>query len=554
MNKIKEIIENGKENILKRKNVLFVILIVLLTIMLPCFQKNLVVGDDYEFHLGRITSLANALKNGDFPVKVHPLLAQEHGYAAGMFYPNMFLYIPAMLCVLGLDVVVSFKIFVFISMLTLILITYVSIKNITDETNSALIGTILIVLSKVVCINLYMRFAIGEYLGLIFFIPIVSGMYDFFYKDFKKPYLLFIGFSGVMNSHIITTLLAITYCVLYFILNIKHLKFKKLLKLFVVALVAVLATASFWMPMLEQFSVQKYNLSNEWVHIESEEYNLYDLFSNQKFSIGMAITLMLPMLIYALFDKRISKKAKSFVGIFFIVVLLTVSSKFWELTQEVTGIIQFKWRLLGILTVIASIAITLVVKEYVQIKELKLDSVMLFILVVSVFITLQFNIFDFKAAARMRSAEDLEKIHYANSSIGIGGEYLPIEVDYSKLKRENQGTSSTGEEVQVIKRNLQSEFVASSEYEFVEIPYIYYYGYVGNIVDLNGNIINLDIEKSENGLIKVMTNGVEGQVSVWYHGTRIQKISYIITIATNLLVIGYVICKSFIIRKNKNHI
>ena len=535
--------EKIKDFFVERRKWLFIMLITIVVILLPTFQKNLVIGDDYEFHLSRIITLAKGLENGEFPVKIHPLFARNHGYASGIFYPNMFMYIPAVLYLIGLNIVQAYNIFLLIMIFFMFVLTYDSIKNITDETNSALIGTILVILSKVKCINLYLRYAVGEFFGLIFLVPIVSGMYDFTYKDFKKPYLLFIGFFGIVNSHIISTIIAIIYCIVYFIIHLRLIKFRNVAKLFVVAILVIMITSSFWMPMIEQLSIQEYKLTDRWVHIESEEYYLYDLLSNQKFSIGLLITILMPMLIYALFDKRISNKSKKFILLLFVIMILTVTPKFWDLTKDVLGIIQFKWRLLGLLTILSSISLTLVIKEYSQILEIKLESVMMSILVLSIFFTLQFNISDFKTSARLRSAEDLDAVYYANTSIGVGQEYLPIEVNYNNIKIENQAKSNIDEEVEVTKRNLHTEFETQKDYDYIVIPSVYYYGYVGNIVDNEGKVESLKIEKADNGLVKVLTEGKEGKVSVWYNGTRIQKVSYIISLFTGFMLIAYLIIK-----------
>ena len=85
----------------------------------------------------------------------------------------------------------------------------------------------------------------------------------------------------------------------------------------------------------------------------------------------------------------------------------------------------------------------------------------------------------------------------------------------------------------------------------VEIPYIYYYGYVGNVTDENGNVEPLKIEKSDNGQVEIITEGKEGKVSVWYNGTKIQKISYLVTAFSAILVLGLVILKRTKMRKNK---
>ena len=96
--------EKIKDFFVERRKWLFIMLITIVVILLPTFQKNLVIGDDYEFHLSRIITLAKGLENGEFPVKIHPLFARNHGYASGIFYPNMFMYIPAVLYLIGLNI------------------------------------------------------------------------------------------------------------------------------------------------------------------------------------------------------------------------------------------------------------------------------------------------------------------------------------------------------------------------------------------------------------------------------------------------------------------
>ena len=68
-----------KQIIQKRKVIIFVMMITVFVIMLPNFQENLVIGDDYEFHLSRIKTISESLKNGEFPVKIHPLMAKNFG-------------------------------------------------------------------------------------------------------------------------------------------------------------------------------------------------------------------------------------------------------------------------------------------------------------------------------------------------------------------------------------------------------------------------------------------------------------------------------------------
>ena len=84
----------------KIKNNKFLILIFICTIfiiILPNLNSNLLIGDDYTFHLARIQSMADSIKSGLFPVKINSTLANSFGYGASLFYPDLFLYFPSLI-------------------------------------------------------------------------------------------------------------------------------------------------------------------------------------------------------------------------------------------------------------------------------------------------------------------------------------------------------------------------------------------------------------------------------------------------------------------------
>ena len=241
------------KNFLKEnKLILIIAFLTIIVASIPLLQKNLVIGDDYEYHLARIQSITDSLKAGIFPVKVHSELGDSYGYGSGIFYPNLFLYIPAIFELIGFDLILSYKIFIILMLCFMFIITFFSIKHITDENNSALIGTVLIILSKALILNLYHRFALGEFLGYIFIAPVIAGIYDFVYRDFKNPIYIFIGFFGLINTHLISTVICFCFCFVYCLIHIKTIlkNWKKILKIMLVAVLVLISTCSFWLPMI----------------------------------------------------------------------------------------------------------------------------------------------------------------------------------------------------------------------------------------------------------------------------------------------------------------
>lgn len=64
---------------------------------LPLFTDGLLWGDDIDFHLTRIAHLAQGLQDGQFPVRLYTSMLNGYGYAAPLYYCELFLYIPATL-------------------------------------------------------------------------------------------------------------------------------------------------------------------------------------------------------------------------------------------------------------------------------------------------------------------------------------------------------------------------------------------------------------------------------------------------------------------------
>ena len=270
-----------KELILKNKTIIIVGILIVLALSLPLFRENMFLGDDYEYHAARIDSIYNSLKAHIFPVKVHSQMANNYGYASGLFYPNLFLYIPSLFMILGFNIITSYKIFLIIMFCIMFVLNYIALNNILKNQNTSLIGTTLIMLSKVLSLHIYQRFALGEFLGTIFIAPVISGIYNYVHKDFSKPYLLIIGFFGLINSHILTTVICVIFCFKYFIFNIKKSILenpKKLKNLILVTIFTLTLTSFFWLPMLEQLFSQSFNYTNQWTDITNFKYNIPNLF------------------------------------------------------------------------------------------------------------------------------------------------------------------------------------------------------------------------------------------------------------------------------------
>lgn len=537
------IFDNLKNYILRKKWFLLIFILILFILCMPLLQSRVSVADDYLFHYSRIQSITDSLKEGIFPVKVHYPMANTCGYGTGLFYPNFFLYIPAIINLFVSNIALSYKLFLAIILTALFFISYFSIKTVTKDSKTALLSTVLIMCSNGLMLNLYDRTALGELLGFVFITPVICGLYNYVHDDFDKPYLLAIGFFGVANAHLITTLICIIFAILYFLINIKSSvkNPKKFLKLVLTAVIVVLLSASFWLPMLEQLSCQKFKLSTPWTQIKDDAFSPIDLFGLGKFSIGILITLSLPLLLFGLFNKKIENDKKTFALFTILFMFLMVFSPFWKLTNNFSNIIQFKWRLLGITTILSCISIPIFINYYSNKLNFKVNYLFVPIAILSISLIIV-HMYDVVKNHDAYKTEYIETIIYIiPESIGGGQEYLPVETDYNFLLENSYiVTTNTGAKTAVAKEDFKATFFIEKSYNatWVEVPFIYYLGYVSNITTPEGIVTPLEVQKSEHGLLKIIIpEGTYGTINVWYDGTPIQRFSYSLSFLTLLSVI-----------------
>ncbi|MDO4284537.1 MAG: hypothetical protein Q4C60_04290 [Eubacteriales bacterium] len=134
----------------QRREGLIIFLIGAVTVaaaFLPTLPKGIFLGYDGWFHLARIESLASALQNGIFPVKIHPSLNFTYGYGVGFFYPDFFLYLPAFLMMAGLSVTAAYKIFLLLIFIALFGSTYTVLRRLTQRAEAAVCGAVALTLS-----------------------------------------------------------------------------------------------------------------------------------------------------------------------------------------------------------------------------------------------------------------------------------------------------------------------------------------------------------------------------------------------------------------------
>ena len=504
---------------------LFLVLVSVVSVLVvfsPNIQKDIVIGSDSPFHLARIETLALSLSRGEFPVKLHEELCYGFGYGVGFFYSNCFLYIPAVLINLGLSLEIAYKLFAGLIQVCIYLGMFFAVWKLTRNKYAAVIAGVLYQCSIAVLESFYTHFTLGRSTAMVFLPLAIVGIYRIVHEN-KSEGMLILGFTGLVYSHVLTSVLAVTICALIALIYLgdwvkSREKWTKLLRS--VAVVLIL-TAAFWIPLFEQWTAQTYRASQPWTYVDENVMRVFDLFS----ASGIGIPLLCLALFLGLW--MIGHPQTKTVKVFFFsgvgYLALTTIFPFWHLMRNSLKFLQFPQRLFVIATVVLILAIAAWLAQFHFSLE-KWQLIVSVILIVNLYFATDFM------SGKVNNLEDFRNrtLHEEIAGLGSGEEWLPLQTTRELLVDPNLAHDDKGNPVEGIHENGKYIFPADGNATYYDVPLVWYKGFAAR-----AGGVDLTIQKNERtGLVRVlMPQGGSGgeTVTIWYEGTRLQTAAYLIT-------------------------
>jgi len=239
---------------------------------LPLMSDALKWGHDIPFHLARIEGLYQGLRSGAFPVRINPIQLEEFGYLSAAMYPQLFLYPVALLRFLGVSTMLCYKILLFGTSIATAFICHYSVKGITKSEKTGLIGAVLYTFAAYRLTDLYTRAAVGEALAMVFFPLVAWGIYELLWGEKKKWYLLALGITGVLQSHILSMEMCLVFLVAVSVFwlctgrkTFRGDRLKRIARGFLAAGMVVVWNISLWLPILfySREGMQVYGSKND---------------------------------------------------------------------------------------------------------------------------------------------------------------------------------------------------------------------------------------------------------------------------------------------------
>lgn len=542
---------------LSTQNYIILLLCCATIIILPLIDNRIIPGHDYVFHVTRILDVAEALKEGIFPVRMYVNEVQFWGTPVGIFYPGLFAYIPALLKLAGAPIEICYNFFIAMIIYLGAISSWYGFSMLTKSKKTGFYSAILYISSGWYLIDAYIRNALGELLGLSFLPLAIACLIDFITESKipVKHYILgILSISAIIESHVLTGAFLVLFGVFLIVIRFRHISLSIIKRLFCLSLVLFLLNASFIVPFLLYyikvpvdldfvvwFSKEGWSLKVLFLLIVFENFwllnALYYLFSAYLNNFNGT----------KLFNKYfLIKKVFSNYIIFFIigVFFIFLSSELipWNVLYPLKNffeVMQFPWRFLGIATLFVCVCGGFGFRMFVQRANLKNISIMILISVVCITNIIVLNNLNPRPFQKIE-----QKIYWNRITCSTDDDYLYRGMNVKELfAMKNQYSS---EVVIYDWRKLLTTVSFSyfaKEDSTITLPLVNYPGYVA--VNQTGE--DIPVEENNNHMVMIRLPEGEGAVKVYYDGLTLFKIADYMTLFSLVVLL----CSISFIQKQK---
>lgn len=510
----------------------------------PMFINYLIYGHDLECHLMRIEGVKDAILDGQMIPVIYPNNNNGFGYL-GFLYPSLFLGFSAVLRMIGASMVLSYQFMIVLINIATGIITYFSIKSMSDSDKAALWGTVVYVLSPYRMCDLYVRAALGESTAMIFIPLAMAGLYHILVGERKKWYYLAISLFSMLMSHMLTTLLTAVICIMLAVLFVKTLfsDLKRLLSMALGCLVPIVAGIWYLIPFVKlysfglqvkeivnpnfaQYSVLLGELfmtrASTFVSRPLEESVNYEMQTPLGLAGGLCIIVILIGICSTII--RLNKENErtglskreiyvyALVGVAFVFVFMSTSLFPWKslmrigIVDKFVQTVQFPYRFISsgvALIAIASGVIFANTKELDYCRQCLFGTVAVLALIGSIAISDEY----------LNSNDGMVRDYTGGFTQYNLRDYLPL-ATRDDIFPDELATHSNGEIVDYVRNGTKSCVTySSSEDGEITVPIIFYPGYVAT--DANGT--KLSVGSNDAGRIIVYASASDnGRVNIHF--------------------------------------
>ena len=541
--KIREIFKNKSNQIS-----LLIFVITMIVACSPLISKYCINGHDAEYHLLRIESLKEGILMGKPFLKINVLYFGGAGYASSMFYPDLLLYIPALLRCVGVSINASYHIFIAVCICACYLSAYYCVGKMAKSSYAGMLAAIVLTLCQYHMDDIFIRGAAGEYTAFIFLPFVIYGLYNLLYEDMDKPWILAVGYGGVLLCHTSTFVMCLVLGAAACIIKIKSfIKNKKLIvNLIITAVVTVAITVFYTIPMFEQMLSTTFKVSVPWNEPKFEAVRFAEIFYPVFPALGaVTVILFMARLLVSKKDNAngsLIEYADCLALAGLIYAVLATDLLPWDILGKYISFIQFPWRFFIMSSILFSVADALILNEVIRLfdknaaKDIIAKGIVLVVLGVCSITALN------GLSKNTEGYYDYSNDYYSYKPYTanvIGGEWLPLPAEDADALVEASEHMYSDDNTDIAFSRIKNTITSNIDksYNYADVPFVYYKGYKAEINTGSGKVQLAIDGTGKNGLSRVYLNGNTGDLHVYYSGTVLQKISSLVSIISVLLIV-----------------
>lgn len=322
-----------------------VLSIAAILISLPDLSAHHVyVGPDMIFHLTRIEGIREGLLAGQFPVRINAYQLGGYGMPTDIFYPNLFLYIPACLQLAGGSLISAWKcLLVLINFMTAYSCWWMFSAYMRSIRFGALASLFYLVFFYRITV-VYSVSAVGSALGQAFLPAACLSIWMVLHRRISYWPAAVLFSTGGFQSHIISGMMLLYAVVAMVAASLPNFRFAEVRRASAKAVgFTVLLNLWFYAPLVYFHQHMDYVMK----HVTYEGINHIFPFSGTDFYIGSMMLLLLVMVIlYAAYHHcKLPSPFWPLTILGGLLVLLMVSPQPWEWIGRAGGFLQFTARL-----------------------------------------------------------------------------------------------------------------------------------------------------------------------------------------------------------------
>ena len=514
----------------ERKKLLLLLGVAVLVASIPALRENLNAGHDAEFHRSRLRNAVSALSEGQIPVRVGGYMYNGYGGASSIFYPDLWLYGPALMMIGGASIQLALSVLLIAINAISAATMYAFAKRVFGSSTAGAAAAILYVLAPYRLTDLYTRMALGEAAAMAVIPLFLLGLWEVIYGDRSRWRLLAAGATAVFMSHMLSTVLCAVLAVFAGACGLRRIVREKRTGAIAKAIAATLALNVFYLvPLLDYMAggISMGALLSSCADAALEPVALLAADPGLPANIGAALLLCTAATAYALIGAGADRSAQAWGMIALSGMLLVMTTELfpWGALEGVLGenvnYLQFPWRLMMFVDVFLAAACGYglsLMQEKRQWKDAALIALMLCVIAST-------------PQIERYAVEDVRPYHYWKSNSSMVVAYKEYTLPGSSLNKTKDYAIHTEGGVAVEayeKRGTRVSAQVKAETEAkVSLPM---FGYDGYRALLDGE--TLAWERGENNRLTVcLPAGAEGELLVWFAGKAIWRIADAVSLA-----------------------